>query len=780
MIRRRGRGHWPTVILALIAVLLFIGGSALTYGIAQAPATAAGKDSSLAAVAPIGPVHATGEPGQLVTVGPPPGEVCTIRFRDGGYPIYVFSGWACNLLDGGNTPGTPGTGGATVAAQNIATTLDNYLNITNAAVANDNATFQELLSYYEDRAEAIVPYFLNGTWNTSVYDQIAIDSGLAPSIEGIETAIADQEYQDWNATATSWNLAFGGSSVYSADTEAVEALYGGATAITSAVNGYDLSVSQPFEFWASGQNAIYINLEPGGTIINANVFNTTDTSTFTVYDLTQGFSFSVPSVSYSNWATDSVPTESTAEGINQFDLLKLVCTSSCPGDVEISGGYVFENDTHYALTGAPSVSLGYFGAGYPTIQLISSSGSHLYPPIVVPRNSEEVCLTDSPLPLGSGTCTTSIDPTGGNSSGTGAPGQSLGGPATMTQFGYTAQSLINNTMVMAYDYWLTLRAITADGKDAIPATCVIPPPSDAFPTATDFLNFGLDANDIEGVYLSYLNGVAREYNATFTHSSYFCGDPDLGFTFNWTSAWNLELNISASIYLADAAGPLNLAGQPDHNVTYGTVSTWPVYHIDPALLYPYEYTAEVPIDSIYPLPINNPFIGVLVDYSGNLYYNSSSAALTPAWGIPTYLTLNGDGNYAEISGTSSGITSGTPVADGDAIYINSCVWHGVTENVSCPLSATYFDNFSFGLVHAILPPPPSGGGGAGSSGVNGGFCNSLFGWIPFIGGDITDLCNFVLGILEIVLIVGVFLLAIWIVIRHRSGGGGGRTTINVH
>jgi len=76
--------------------------------------------------------------------------------------------------------------------------------------------------------------------------------------------------------------------------------------------------------------------------------------------------------------------------------------------------------------------------------------------------------------------------------------------------------------------------------------------------------------------------------------------------------------------------------------------------------------------------------------------------------------------------------------------------------------------------------------GGGSSGINGGICQSLFGWIPFIGTYIVGLCNLILGALEIVLIIVVLAVAIWLVSKARSGrsgGGGARgggNTVNVY
>src|ERR1700691_1822225 len=92
--------------------------------------TAGAPDS----VAPIGPIHSAGGADQGLIDVPYPADngFCTVLFYSS--PLSPL-GPACELLNGLNTPGTNGAGGAAVAAQNIATTLDNYLNITNAAAA---------------------------------------------------------------------------------------------------------------------------------------------------------------------------------------------------------------------------------------------------------------------------------------------------------------------------------------------------------------------------------------------------------------------------------------------------------------------------------------------------------------------------------------------------------------------------------------------------------------------------------------------------------------------
>jgi hypothetical protein len=318
---------------------------------------------------------------------------------------------------------------------------------------------------------------------------------------------------------------------------------------------------------------------------------------------------------------------------------------------------------------------------------------------------------------------------------------------------------------------------TTNGTYPIPSDCSIPTPSDAIPAATDFTTYALNADNVEAVYLAYLNSVYRGPGTTFTSVTDLCGNPHLGFVFNWTGFWHARLNISLSIYLSNGTSPVGVNGSLDTHEIYLSPSTWAVTTVDPALLYPFEYTADLPTQKIVPIAVNNPMAALLINYTGNVLYGATD--LKPNWGVPTYLTLEGAGNYSLVNGTTSTVTSGKPVTDGDAIYINSCRLNNVTQS-TCNISATYFDNFSFGLVHAISPPVPVPIGG--SSGLNGAFCGSLFSWIPVIGSLITGACNFVLGFLEIILIIVVLAIAIWLVSKvsgSRSSRGGG-STVNVY
>jgi hypothetical protein len=215
--------------------------------------------------------------------------------------------------------------------------------------------------------------------------------------------------------------------------------------------------------------------------------------------------------------------------------------------------------------------------------------------------------------------------------------------------------------------------------------------------------------------------------------------------------------------------------------------------VDPVLLYPYEYDWDVPVSSVSAIPVNDPAIGLLIDYSGNLGYGSGDTS--PRWGVPTYLTLDGYGNYTLISGANSHQTSGTPYADGDAIDITSCVLDNVTKSV-CPLSVTYFNNFTYGVVHSVLsavyisPPtlfPSSLGGTAcGVTGFNAWYdawagyvvsgVASIFVWVgdagsswPVIGSDWQAFWTTFGCLIGWLVLIIVIVLLIWIVWQTWKG-----------
>ena len=805
-------GRWAVVLVSIVAMGALLGSSVMADGLR----VGVGAGPLLTTAAPSGSASSAGDShlsaactnfyGLPCGTWPTAGEFCAAWLPGGFQGLF---GPGCSM--GFSQAIAAGdAANAQVAAENVETLNANVLNVTNSGVASINATFQELLSYYENRAEAIIPFFLNNSWNNLTEAAVLTDSGLLSSLEGIITAFAKQQYQDWNATAGSWNAAFAAGGQFS-NQEVLEEIYHNNPAITSPIayssfftNDTPINVSRPFEDWSTAPvngvsvNNSYFNMQSGGTIISANEFNSSLFSTpgyyagFTVTDLTQNFSFAVPTVSYTAWLHGVIPDVSAIHHINQFDVLQLRCTSFCSagdGGQPVNPTYqTLQTSNAYVVTSKPKTPIGTINTMYPYL-IVSNTATSIAQlaqfRMLVPQPGWSTCvINDGTTPAYTGACTTWASPTGGNSTelSTG-PGQAIGGNATLMSFPITAQALVTNTLTMAHDYWTTLRSITLNGTYAIPANCAIPTPSDAFPTATNFLNYNLSANNVEIVYLAYLDAVAREYGDVFTNSIGFCGDPHLGFSFNWTSSWDVALNISASVYLAGPLNgttvPLRFDGTAAKGTNYTDVSTWPAYNVQPALLYPYEYQMNVPVGKIWPVPVNDPVIAVLVNYPGNLYYNTT--AFTPHWGVPTYAGLTGNGNYTEVSGNSSTITSGKPVASADAIEINSCYLNGVAQN-PCDISATYFDNFTIGIVHAILPPVFISPGNPGGSGVNGGICNSLFGWIPFIGAPIVTLCNLILGVLEIVFIIILLIVAIWVVFRYSTrskGGGGGGTTINV-
>lgn len=793
---------WPTVVLSVTSVLLFAGASLAETGLVASSGTVAGPLSAFGSGGAVSNSHIKSALSGsdcasgwtffwtfcLPQIGLPSGLTCFLPIP---LPIVVneaIFGPGCGVIPSSEVAAV-NLANAHVAAQNLMTTLFNYLNVTNSGTANVNATFQELLSYYESRAEAIIPYFVGQPWNQTMYDFIATLSGLVPSLEGIEGSFASQQYQDWNATAAGWDIAFGSGGTFDATTAQWDINETGTFSgnFPVAFNGYDVNVTRPYEdrtTYASGGTGgptIYFNMAPGGTIVDANYAKQSGTGwqgNFTVFDLTQGTHFFVPSESYGNWANGTIPLEAKLHNVSQFDLLKMVCNTNCSSStLETDFAYAFENNTNLPLGSQNQNTM------IPMVNVLNPAAGIYWP---VPSTRFNTCIAFSGP--GNPPCDTSVTATGGNSIElSSGPGQAIGGNKTFLAFAETAQSLVNNTMTMAYDYWLTLRAITENGTYAIPPNCAIPTPSDAFPSATDYTNYKLSANDVEAVYLAYLNAVAREYGQVFTNQVNFCGNPNLGFSFNWSGSWKLLLNITASVYIGTNQTPLELNGTPNANISYSNVATWPAYNVDPALLYPYEYQMNVPVGKVYPIPLNNPLVAVLVKYPGNLYYGN--AAFTPAWGVPTYASLTGNGNLSFVSGNLSTIQSGRFPSQGDAIEINSCVLNGIPQN-PCDISVTYFNNFTIGLVHAVIPPviivPPGTLGGLGNNCGFGVLDQFYDGWagdigsaiadgfahiaqavngIPIIGGGISYLINGLGCIIAWIVIILILVLIAYIVYR---------------
>jgi hypothetical protein len=695
-----------------------------------------------------------------------------------------------------------------VTAKNLMTVLFNSLNQTNSEIANTNATVQETLSYFEQRAEAIVPYFIGVPWNQSIADAIVTYSGLIPSIEGMVTSYAYQIYQDYHSLALSWkNIygpggAFGGGTYYDALLLNCTGYRGiganntncGTIVRTASGNTEWFNVTTPWETWTGvnpngSSDTAFFNLAPGGTIICVPVDGSiAPCPTYKVYDLTTGGSATVPVISVPAWQNNTaIPILTNTSHIGQFDLLKLVCASACNATqpyVEVSNGFIFRNAS----------------AANPDIFSRFENGTGLYPDTMIPRSflssqnpnvagfgvpslDFTLCMTTSVSTAS--TCSTPKVPEAGISRGFGSgPSAVLGGNNSPMRYAQTMQDLVNNTMNAAEVYFITLRTITDNGTYAIPANCAIPFPSDAFPASTQPGNYNLSVVNGLALFWSYLDAVGKVYGSPGVIGLEFCGTPHLGLKFSWSQSWTLATNITASVYLGGPNGtPVYPNGSSDPLAVYSTPATWPVVRVVPTLLLPYEYQTTVPINTIYPIPFNNPMAAVLVNWSGNIGYGTDLAG-TPLWGVPTYLSLQGGGNAVWPNGTLSNETSGLTNSSRDAIDISSCVVNSVPRN-PCSLSVVYFNTFTYGYQAGLIGPVQPPGGGSGSSGFNGAICGSLFSWIPLIGSYITSFCNLVLGALEIVLIVIILAVAIWVIAKAasaRSGGGSSRggTTINVN
>lgn len=644
------------------------------------------------------------------------------------------------------------------SSRNIMTLFNNALNITAGSVANLNATMQELLSYFEGRAEAIVPFFIGLPWNETTRDQIMTYSGLTAAIAGMELAFATQLYQDWNGTRISWNNIFGPGATFDASEYGLEFNTTGYSAPANQTGGYfvvnnqQFNISNPYELWTGATSTgfpdpTFFNLEPGGTIVCANIVSTTETCPqFTVTDFTQNFTFTVPYINRTNWLNQtSVPIEATIHNIQPFDLLKLNCVANCSyplKDVEVSNGFAFRNIT----TANPDI----LQSGNPVpdsmiyqLQLLSSGGAQ--PGAWVPSLFYSICVADrttsacvSPkvsqegmaLALGSG------------------PSAVAGGNNTMTRYASTMQALMNNTMNTAEVYYETLRAASDNGTYGIPATCTVPYPSQGFPTSVQPADYSLSLQDGLATYWSYLIAVgsATPFGNSTVSGFYLCNNPQLAVGFNWTGSWKLNLNITASFYFAGMVNgtivPVYPNGTADPIETYSNPSTWPVKNVDPVLLFPYEYQGELPVgtaaNDIFPISVNNPMAAVLVNYTDNLEYGTSF--FQPNWGVPTYLQLNGAGNLTYDNGTVSNYSSGRSVTLGDAIQVTSCTLANVPVN-PCVLHVVYFDHFAYGHVSGLLgfgqlPAGNSGGPSGPPSGTTCGFdkLNQFYdSWIGDIG-----------------------------------------------
>ncbi len=823
---RRRVGGWA-VVGAFFAVLLMVV-SGVPFVASVTPVVGSRADTS--------PLGATGIPGV--------GEVGTLT--PGLNPAFTIGAQYCTLVYGVFSLGTLTLAcqvfqqqfdqlkGATekAIAQDLIISAYNQLNQTASTTAIENATSQELVSYFANRAEAVVPYFLNQSWSPLVSDKIASYSGLAASLQGMKSALGEQEYQDWNATVTGYQGQFGTGMAYSVGgynmfvgNPSVNPQGGSAMLLYNQANA-NTSVSMPWEVWSgyydaggtnTGSSTIYFNMEPGGTVVDANINNGSGYwyGNWTVTDMNTGQTVPVSDVSYVDWThqtLSTIPVLTKQYPFGQFDLMKATCVSGCSMSgtrspfIETSGAYAFENTSTGPLANEealnsmnPHIFVGQYGQRGASNNYAAFRTSWSFPSSI-----EGVCLNYTGSYI-SGSCNPPSNGTGMAASEgfasqmSGGPGQVVGGNDTLTQFGASLQTIMNNTMTLAQAYWAVLRAATDNGTYAIPADCSIPFPSNAFPAATNPSLYHLSLANTEVTYLAYLESVARWYGTTFTNTVGFCNDPHLGLTFNWSSTWKLHTNITASVYLGAPNGAVTANGSVDGSSLLGSPSTWPIQNVDPTLFYPYEFQMNVPVGQAYPIPFNDPIAGVMVNYTGNPLYGSPS--LHPAWGIPTYLQLSGFGNLIEVSGGLSGQSSQGVNSTGDAIDITSCVIGGVQETI-CPLSVTYFDNFTFGAIHAFVnitcteagTCPGGGGGAAGYGRLAQAVCGtgamnqwydawagnvvtgvaSVFIYIgqgastvPVVGGGLqaffTDMGCLIGYIVLVLVFIGLFILVAWVI-----------------
>ncbi len=784
---RRGARNWPTIVLSVASALLFVGGAVLMNGLvlssAPAPARAAPLPPPQAANASAGPHQPTlwnggATPEEVAAAADPPGY-CTLPYGVASLGILAL---ACADYQQG-VRDVIGPNAATTATD-IEIALYNYLNITAAETANWNATSQELLSYFADRAEAIVPYFLGVPWTPVVADEIASYSGLAQATEGVVSALMEQYWQDWNATLWSFQNAYGGSAEFCNGCGGVgqsELLATNETGVASDILEAGnqptgtFTITPPYEVWTAipdtlyhqgtyGGAPYYMNLEPGGNVFVANVYNTTHYhyGNWTIHDLTSDLNFTVPDVNYTNFVNDTaLPTVQVTDAIAPFDLLKVTCDSDCVQNEFLltSGAYNFAPVLAPANVSAPSFhqfenSVADSGTAFIYVNQYFPYGSaSSWVSHALPDSLEGTCVAEStPLISGPGACSTSSVPDGGFATqvSNSGPGQAIGGPDVLYSYAHTFQSVVNNSLTLAHAYFDVLDAVTNYSEYAVPATCTIPPPSAAFPASTNPANYLLDVNDTTALYVGYLDSVARTFNSLFADGTGFCGDPNLGFGVQWNTTYDPYLNITAFVYFGGPGGALDANGTADTHASYSNPTTWPIKVVNPAFLYPYLFQMNVPVAAVYPIPANDPVAAMLPNYAGNVLYGQNITA-GPEWGIPTYLSLSGYGNFVQISGYSSNRNSGHPLDTGDAIYISTCVRGGVSEGSYCPLTVTYFNNFTYGIVHAFIYPtcvqvgdcPQTGGGGGGLSSL-GNTCgfSALYqwydGWAGYIGSAISE------------------------------------------
>jgi hypothetical protein len=776
----------PSVLTVVVAVL-----AVLVVGSAPLPTLLARPAPPAAPAAPVAPAAT---PSATTSGQPRPADLdnqfCNLILSSQIPVVYQLLGPACELDHYYYVASAVDAHNANVTAVNIITGLEDFENASAAATANVNATFQELLSYYEDRAEALVPEYLDQPWNDLTYAEILDQSGLVSSLEGLEMAMADQQYQIWNATAATWNAGFGHGGAFAGSTSAAFQLPTdsktagpGHTFVGSdliAVNNHDFNATFPWEYWSMYlspaslygiANGAYFNLLDGGTVVDAPVCATHSSlcthvqAKLSVEDVTTGHNYTVPNISYATYVSTDPATEAPIithlDDISPFDTLRLWCAgANCSSAVFETTGAYFTEGVHYWY----KPFLGAYGDdGIPYVTLVNgeNGAGGIYGTTIehytVPSYATYACTEDTYHGSVGDKCNSSTVYTAGNATPTGVGTGSVPGNNSYFGFSRTAQNLVNDTMVMAYDYWLTETALTKDGKFPIPADCTVPPPSDAFPTATNFQTYDLSDADVEAVYLSYLQSVAPSTEQYVNGFTDLCGDPNLGLTFNWSADWHLKLNVTASVYIGAPNGTgLNLNGTYDAHEVYSNPVTWPVRNVDPTLLYPYEYDWDVPVARIEPLPANDPAVALLVNWTANPGYKLGNA--TPKWGVPTYLDLDGYGDYVTVAGANSTIPNGVAPQKGDAVYLTSCVYNNVTQT-TCPLSATYFDHFAYGIIHflrsSVYIKPPNFGSfnflGAGSCGT-GSLDSSI--WTAWAGDIVVGVANALAPLYSIPIIGG--------------------------
>jgi len=793
------RHTWTTVVLSIAAATLFVGGAIMADGLTLTQSEVMSQTPLVAGASGYGDVPSMLGGGS--DLSPADFGICSVA-----YEVVTLSlgWWECQAYLIGINQVVSGT--APDMAANILISLENYLNATASQAANFNATSQELTSYYADRAEALVPEYLNHTWNTTTADEILAASGLPLTVIGMESVTAFNEWQVWNATLTAFQSGFGKTGLYCSgcggigasnllDTEYSpgDQQYGRAEGIFYEGNqgSSSFSVSPPFELWPSVSGpggtpeTYYMSLAYGGTIAsvdyyNSSLYHTYPYSNWSVTDLRTGHTYTIPHVGYQAWYSENnmtnpsngaVPIISKTDDISPFDLLRVTCTSGCQwvyAPLMTIGAFNYEN-----ITTSPATQSGVYGmsqvlSGTPLIAVNSHADfgtSHFNLSFILPTvyyNSSDqpygisplgVCAAvNSPTISGAGACTTQMVSSLGNATQiSGGAGQAVGGELSLIAQAKTYQHLVNNTQTMAHAYYDVLRVLTNDSQVAIPADCAIPTPSSAFPAATNPANYQLSLANIEAVYLGYLTSIARFYNQSNINGLYFCEDPYLALNFGGTTPWNVTLNITASIYLGTPGGPVYPNGTADPTAKLSTPSTWPIRSVSPTLLYPFEYQTDVPTGQVYPVPYNDPIAALFINWSGNTEYGQMHN-FTPNWGFPTYSRLEGYGNLVQVSGSLSSQTSGGNNSTGDAIYIptGGCVLAGNPVD-PCDVSVLYFDNFTYGIVHALIFPScqqvgdcPGGGGGGGGglSGTNDcgfGVLNQFYdSWAGYIGSAIAS------------------------------------------